>query len=150
MHGDTIKRPHVEIKHKSENTKIPLEVVEGNIKHPKYIVLDFETGTSNIILEDDSVLLHQVMRVEADVIQNSDNHRYINIYIYVYIREDLLLVTLSFTGYDCCTDFCKCLVYKQHTYCTIMTHNGAGYENTLILQWCIIHGLNPAMFIRQW
>jgi hypothetical protein len=30
-----------------------------------------------------------------------------------------------------------------------MAHNGAGYDNNLILQWCIKHGLNPDMIIRQ-
>jgi hypothetical protein len=77
MHGDIIKGSDAEIKHKSETTKIPLEVIEDNIKHPKYIILDFETDTSKTIKEDGSVLLHQVMHVEDDIIKVSDNHIYI-------------------------------------------------------------------------
>ena len=30
-----------------------------------------------------------------------------------------------------------------------MAHNGAGYDNKIIVQWCIKHGLNPDMIIRQ-
>jgi hypothetical protein len=30
-----------------------------------------------------------------------------------------------------------------------MAHNGAGYDNKFCLQWCIKHGLNPDMIIRQ-
>ena len=30
-----------------------------------------------------------------------------------------------------------------------MAHNGAGYDNKFILKWCIEHGLNPSMIIRQ-
>jgi hypothetical protein len=58
VHGDIIKGSDEEIKHKSETTKIPLEDIEYNIKHPKYIILDFETDTSKNIKEDGSVLLH--------------------------------------------------------------------------------------------
>ena len=41
MHGDIIEGPDAEIEHKSENDKIPLEVIEDNIKHPNYIIVDF-------------------------------------------------------------------------------------------------------------
>ena len=30
-----------------------------------------------------------------------------------------------------------------------MAHNGAGYDHTIILQWCIKHGLSPIMIMRQ-
>jgi hypothetical protein len=139
MHGDIIKGSDAEIKHKSETTKIPLEVIEDNIKHPKYIIFDFETDTSKTIKEDGSVLLHQVMHVEDDIIKVSDNHIY----------EDSLINTAIFTGYDCCNDFCKWLFDKQSKDCTIMAHNGAGYDNKFILQWCMKHGRNPGMIIRQ-
>ena len=39
--------------------------------------------------------------------------------------------------------------YKQNKDCTIMAHNGAGYDTKFILQWCIKHGLNPDMIIKQ-
>jgi hypothetical protein len=139
MHGDIIKGSDEEIKHKSETTNIPLEVIEDNIKHPKYIIFDFETDTSKKIKEDGSVLLHQVMHVEADILKVS----------YTHIYEDSLINAVSFTGYDCCNDFCKWLFDKQNKDSTIMAHNGAGYANNFILQWCIKHGLNPDMIIRQ-
>ena len=119
MHGDIIEGSDAEIKHKSENAKIPLEVIEYNIKHPKYIMLDVETHTIKNILEDGSVLLHQVMHVEADIIKVSDKHIY----------EDSSIYTSSFTGYDCCTDFCKWLFDKHTKDCTIIPPNGAGYDN---------------------
>jgi hypothetical protein len=139
MHGDIIKGSDEEIKHKSETTKIPLEIIEDNIKHPTCISFDFETDTSKKLKEDGSVLLHQVMHVEADIIKVSYNHIY----------EDSLINTFSFTGYDCCNDSCKWLFSKDNKDSTIMAHNGAGYDNKFILQWCIKHGLNPDMIIRQ-
>ena len=63
-----------------KKAKLPLEYIEDNIKHPKYIIFDFETDTSKNILEDGSVLLHQVMHVEADITKVSDNH------IYIYMK----------------------------------------------------------------
>ena len=57
--------------------------------------------------------------------------------------------TISFTVYDCCNDLCKWLFDKQSKDCTIMAHNGAGYGDKCIRQWCIKHGLNPDMIIRQ-
>ena len=30
-----------------------------------------------------------------------------------------------------------------------MAHSGAGYADNLIVQWCLTHGLNPDMIIRQ-
>ena len=81
MHGDIVKGSDEEIKHTSENTKIPLYHIEDNINHPRYIIFDFEIDTSKTILEDGSVLLHQVIHVEAAIIQVSYNH----IYIYIYI-----------------------------------------------------------------
>ena len=79
------------------------------------------------------------MQVEAAIIKVSDNH----------IDAVSVIDTLSFTDYDCCNDFCKCFFDKQHKECTLMAHNGAGYANKLILQWCVKHGLNPGMLIRQ-
>ena len=86
MHGDIIKGSDEEIKYKSENAKITLEYIKDNIKHPKYIIVEFETDTSKKILEDGSVLLQQVMHVEADIIKVSDNHVYIYIYTYMKIH----------------------------------------------------------------
>jgi hypothetical protein len=79
------------------------------------------------------------MHVEADIVKVSDNHIY----------EDSLIDTIIFTGYACCNGFLKWLFDKQNKDCTSMAHNGAVYDNKFILQWCIKHGLDPDMIIRQ-
>ena len=139
MYGDIIKGSDEEINYKLSTTTKSIDVIEDSIKHPKYIIFDFETDTSKKIYDDGSVLLHQVMHVEADIIKVSNNHIY----------EDSLIDKISFTGYDSCDNFCKWLFDKQNKDCTIMAHNGAGYDNKFILKWCIEHGLNPSMIIRQ-
>ena len=139
MHGDIAKGSDQEIKHTSETTKIPAEIRTDNVKHPKYMIFDFETDTRNNILEDGSVLHHQVLHVEAGIIQISDHH----------MHEDSLIYTISFTGYHCCNDFCKWLFDKQNQDCTIIARNGSPRDNPLILQWCVNHGLNPEMITRQ-
>ena len=50
MHGEIMKGSDAEIKHNSENTKLPLQDIEDNITHPNYIIFDFETDTSKTIL----------------------------------------------------------------------------------------------------
>ena len=95
MHDDIIKGSDAGINHKAENTTIPSEIVEDNIKRPRSMILDFETDTRKTILEDGSVLPHQVMHVEADIIKVSANHIY----------EDSLIYAFSITGYGCCNDF---------------------------------------------
>ena len=73
MHCDIIKGSDAEIKHKSGNTKVPLEVIEYTITHPTSVMFDFETDTNKTMLEDGSVLRHQVMHVEADTIKVSEH-----------------------------------------------------------------------------
>ena len=68
MHGDIIKGSDEENNHEDANTKTTLEVIEDTIKHPRYIIFDFETDTSNNILEDGSVLLHQVMLFRVHIV----------------------------------------------------------------------------------
>ena len=42
MNVDIIKGSDEDIKHKSENAKLPLEVLEDNMLHPKYIIFDLK------------------------------------------------------------------------------------------------------------
>ena len=81
MHGDIIKGSDEEIKHKAEHTKIPLEIIEDNIKHLRYTIFDLKLTHTRKYNEDGSVLLHQLMHVEADIVNVSYNH----IYIYMCI-----------------------------------------------------------------
>ena len=84
MHGDIIiKGSDEEIKHKAEHAKLPLESIEDHIKHPRYIIIDFEIDTSKKLLEDIiKVSDTQFMHVEADIITLSDKS-----YIYIYIYK---------------------------------------------------------------
>ena len=82
MHGAMLKGSDAEANYKSEDISIQLDILEDNIQHPSHMVCDFETDTSKNIKEDGSVLLHQVMHPEADIINVSDNH----IYIYMKIH----------------------------------------------------------------
>jgi hypothetical protein len=65
MHGDIIKGSYEEINHKSEHTKIPLEVIEDNIKYPKSIIFEFETDTIKKIRRGDEITIAGVLVREA-------------------------------------------------------------------------------------
>ena len=120
------------------NKKNVDEIIE-KIKNPKYIIFDFETDTNKKIDDIGAMLLHQVMHVEVDVLEVSDNNKY----------EDSLIENKSFTGYDSLGEFCEWLFTKNNLDSTVMAHNGAGYDNKFILQYCVNKGMNPEMVIRQ-
>ena len=52
-------------------------------------------------------------------------------------------------GYDCSTKFCDWLFTPENRNSTVIAHNGAGYDNKFILQYCLNKGLVPSSFIRQ-
>jgi succinate dehydrogenase/fumarate reductase flavoprotein subunit len=56
---------------------------------------------------------------------------------------------LGFNGYNCTTEFCDWLFTEENSDATVIAHNGAGYDNKFILQFCLSRGLAPAAFIRQ-
>ena len=79
------------------------------IKDPTYIIYDFETDTHS--------LTHVPNHVEAAVLTVSDDHTY----------ENSLVTTFSANGYGCEQKFCDWL-YSENENCTVIAHNGAGYE----------------------
>ena len=142
-HGEDDPRMLKELGHylESEYTKgSSLEIVntkskkrQMEIKCPKYIIYDFETDTSTDI--------HKPNHVEIEILKIDDKltHDY-----------DLCLKkSLNFNGYGCETKFCDWLFTKDNRDSTVIAHNGAGYDNKFILQYCLNKGLMPSSFIRQ-
>ena len=100
------------------------------IKHPTYIIYDFETDTHT--------LTHIPNHVEAVVLKVSDDHNY----------ENSLVTTFSASGYGCEKTFCDWL-YEENENCTVIAHNGAGYDHKFVLKYFLGKGMSPEGFIRQ-
>ena len=45
--------------------------------------------------------------------------------------------------------FCDWLFNERNSNSTVLAHNGAGYDNKFILQYCLSKGIVPSAFIRQ-
>ena len=84
-------------------------------------------------------MTHIPNHVEVSVLKVSDDHSY----------EASLINKRTFPGYGCESAFCEWLFHKDNAYLTVIAHNGAGYDNKFILQWCLRKGLEPEAFIRQ-
>ena len=112
-----------------DNTKN--EKVKDIIKNPKYIIYDFETDT----LTD----IHKPNHVEIDILKIDEGHTY----------ESCLQKNFKINGYGCETEFCDWLFTVKNRDSTVIAHNGAGYDNKFILQYCLNEGLIPSSFIRQ-
>ena len=56
---------------------------------------------------------------------------------------------LKLMGYGCETKFCDWLFTVNNRDSTVIAHNGAGYDNKFILQYCLNKGLIPSSCIRQ-
>ncbi len=118
-----------------------IEIYEGKnknkmidrIKQPKYVVFDFETDTHTDI--------HKPNHVEVDILQidEMETHNY----------EDCLIHSFGINGYGCEAKFCEWLFTEENRDSTVIAHNGAGYDNKFILQWCLFKGMSPSSFIRQ-
>ncbi len=104
-----------------------------HIKYPRYIIYDFETDT------DTST--HKPNHVEVDVLRLDEDltHQY----------DKCLIKTFGINGYDCENKFCDWLFTDENSNTTVMAHNGAGYDNKFILQYCLTKGIVPSAFIRQ-
>ena len=57
--------------------------------------------------------------------------------------------SLNFIGHGCENTFCDWLFSEGNMDSTVIAHNGAGYDNKFILQYCLNKGLIPSAFIRQ-
>ncbi len=121
-----------EIENKLNTLKNSDKAVE-EILHPKYIIYDFETDTHTDI--------HIPNHVEIDIlkIDETQSHKY----------ENCLINSFGFNGYGCDEKFCDWLFTTENSNSTVIAHNGAGYDNKFILQYCLNKGLNPSSFIRQ-
>ena len=96
-------------------------------------MFDFETDTHTDI--------HKPNHVEIDVLEVDEEltHTY----------DNCLVDSLNFNGYGCENTFCDWLFSEDNTDSTVIAHNGAGYDNKFILQYCLSKGLIPSAFIRQ-
>ena len=121
-----------EIDEKYKTLKNPEKIID-QILHQKYVIFDFETDTHTNT--------HKPNHVEVDVIQigEKENHNY----------DDCLIKSFGFNGYDCARQFCDWLFTDANRNTTVIAHNGAGYDNKFILQYCLGKGLIPSTFIRQ-
>lgn len=121
-----------EIENKLNTLKNSDKAVE-EILHPKYIIYDFETDTHTDI--------HIPNHVEIDIlkIDETQSHKY----------ENCLINSFGFNGYGCDEKFCDWLFTTENSNSTVIAHNGAGYDNKFILQYCLNKGLTPSSFIRQ-
>ena len=109
------------------------EKVIDKILHPRYIIYDFETDTHTGV--------HKPNHVEVDIlkIDEQQTHGYNN----------CLIDSFGINGYKCEEEFCDWLFTKENQNSTVIAHNGAGYDNKFILQYCLFKGLTPSSFIRQ-
>ncbi len=58
-------------------------------------------------------------------------------------------MSFGFDGYDCANKFCDWLFTDENRHSAVIAHSGAGYDNKLILQYCLRKGLTPSTLIRQ-
>ena len=118
---------------KGSSEELALGKNVDHIKHPRYIIYDFETDTHTDI--------HKPNHVEIDILEIDEGmtHTYNN----------CLVGSFNFNGYGCENAFCDWLFTENNRDSTVIAHNGAGYDNKFILQYCLNKGLIPSAFIRQ-
>ena len=56
--------------------------------------------------------------------------------------EKCLYKSLNINGYGCENKFCDWLFTDKNRDSTVIAHNGAGYDNKSILQYCLNKGIN--------
>ena len=52
-------------------------------------------------------------------------------------------------GDSCLNDFCEYLLQREHSGCTVIAHNQAGYDGKFILSWLMSKGKAPDKLIQQ-
>ena len=118
---------------KAENIQALINGLIGDFNERKLIIYDFETDTST--------LTHRPNHVEYDKLF-IDKRKKLD-------YEECLIDVGKFNGYDCTDEFCNFLFSGACNGYTVIAHNGAGYDNKFILQWCLSKGLKPDAYIRQ-
>ena len=63
--------------------------------------------------------------------------------------QDCLTKSFGIPGYNCEDKFCDWLFTDENINSTVIAHNGSGYDNKFILQYCLNKGIIPSSFIRQ-
>ena len=117
---------------KEEITLIDATAEDGagkieRIKHPQYSIFDMETDCSSNI-EGTKKYLHTPMRIEATTLEIRGSGSY----------EESFVDSFSFDGYDGinrCIDFLFEDTTNRNS--TVIAHNGAGYDDEVILHWAI-------------
>ena len=107
------------LKINTSKNKSKIKWITKSVRHPRYIIYDFETDTSSGI--------HRPNLCVAYVLEVDDDHDY----------NKSLTETKIFEGYNCCSDFCSWLLTKENANSTVIAHNQAGYDGKCILSYCI-------------
>ena len=78
----------------------------------------------------DQVQSLQINKLKVDILKIDDEqtHNY----------ENCLIESFGINGYDCEKKFCDLLFTEENQGATVIAHNGAGYDNKFILQYCKI------------
>ena len=131
LRRDFTKGSEGEIKDKVLRLEKPEKAIK-NILEPTYIIYDFETDTHTDI--------HIPNHVEVDIIKIDDEQ--------THDYKNCLIEKFGINGYGCDVKLCDWLFTEENSNSTV-AHNGAGYDNKFILQYCLSKGLVPSSFIRQ-
>ena len=122
----------------NEELKIQCLIEEHNTE--RYIVYDFETDTHT--------LTHKPNLVEIDILKIEPKDGEIGI-LPSHEYKDCLLKSEKFEGYGCENKFCEWLFTSDNYGSTVFAHNGGGYDNKFVLQWCLSKGMKPDSYIRS-
>jgi hypothetical protein len=87
--------------------------------NPRYVIYDLETDTHT--------LTHRPNHCEVEILKTHHTHDY----------EKSIVGRKTFEGYGCEPAFCEWLFQEENGNSTVIAHNGAGYDNKFILQYCL-------------
>ena len=114
----------------TEKNSVKKMITDSVIKQ-RYIIWDAETDTSSLVHKPNLIVVNVL---EADMFNSYDRS---------------LINSLTFTGYNCCDEFCNWLFSKEIANSVVIAHNGSGYDYKFVLKWCISKSLRPNTYICQ-
>jgi len=106
-------------------------MITDSVIKQRYIIWDAETDTSSLVHKPNLIVVNVL---EADMFNSYDRS---------------LINSLTFTGYNCCDEFCNWLFSKENANSVVIAHNGSGYDYKFVLKWCICKSLRPNTYICQ-
>jgi len=112
----------------------------------QYIVYDFETDTHTLTHKPNHVEI-DIIKIEPKSDDKTDRAKVASLPSHEY--NDCLVKSLKFEGYSCEDKFCDWLFKPEHRGTTVFAHNGGGYDNKFVLQWCLSKGMKPDSYIRS-